>query len=245
MTPSAAERQQNHRDLWQSKPVLREVYGHLYRRIAAACRPGLTIEVGGGSGNFKQFAPDVLSFDIVHEPWLDFVADAQSLPLRSASAVNIVMLDVLHHIEYPIRFLKEAARVLQPGGRVIFVEPGITPLSGIVYRTAHEEPVDLNADPLLEGLPDPKKNPYVGNQAIPTLLTGSHSARLREIEPSLKMITLQHLSLLAYPLSGGFKPWTLLTAAAARKLLWLEDRVESLLGPLMGFRLLAVFEKLK
>src|SRR5688572_27890164 len=227
---SAAERQLSHREIWEKKPVLREVYGHLYRRIAAACRPGLTIEVGGGSGNFKQFAPDVLSFDIVHEAWLDFVADAQSLPLRSSSVTNIVMLDVLHHIEYPLRFRKEAARTLKPGGRAIFVEPAITLLSGIVYRAMHEEPVDMTVDPLGEGLPDVHKDPYVGNQAIPTLLIDRHAARLKTLEAALELRSVRHLSLFAYPLSGGFKQWSLLTVGAARALLRFEDRMEEFLG---------------
>ena len=241
--PSAGERQNTHRETWAAKPVLREVYGHLYRRIAAQCRPGLTIEVGGGSGNFKQFAPDVLSFDIVHEPWLDFVADAQRLPLKASSAANIVMLDVLHHIQYPIKFFREAARVLQPGGRVVCVEPGITPLSGVLYRMLHEEPVDMRVDPLLDGTPDPGKDPYVGNQAIPSLLVGRYSSRLASLEPALTLASTRWLSLFAYPLSGGFKPWTLLTTGLARSLLRAEDRLESLLGPAIGFRLMAVFQK--
>ena len=240
---SAAERQLSHREVWSSKPVLREVYGHLYKRIAAECQPGLTIEVGGGSGNFKQFAPDVLSFDIVYEPWLDFVADAQALPLRSTSVANIVMLDVLHHIEYPINFLRDAARVLQPGGRIVFVEPGITPLSGLIYRALHEEPVDSGVNPLLEGRPNPEKNPYVGNQAIPTLLTGRYAAALHRLEPTLTLSRLNWLSLLAYPLSGGFKSWSLISTGVARSLLRIEDRIEQLLGPICGFRLMAVFEK--
>ena len=245
MKPSctASERQLSHREIWAAKPVLREVYGHLYRRIAAACRPGLTIEVGGGSGNFKQFAPDVLSFDIVHEPWLDFVADAQALPLRASSAENIVMLDVLHHIEYPLQFLREAARILRPGGRVIFVEPGITPVSNVFFRTMHEEPVDSSVDPLTEGSPDPQKDPYVGNQAIPTLLTGRYAGRLKQLVPSLELTTASWLSMVAYPLSGGFRRWSLITAGAARQILRLEDRVETLFGPICGFRLMAVFEK--
>lgn len=242
-TTNAADRQLSHREIWASKPVLREVYGHLYRRIAAACRPGLTIEVGGGSGNFKQFAPDVLSFDIVYEPWLDFIGDAQALPLRSESAANIVMLDVLHHIEYPVKFLRDAARVLQPGGRIVFIEPGITLLSGLVYRALHEEPVDSTVDPLLEGRPDPNKDPYVGNQAIPTLLTGRYAQRLGRFEPALQLGPIRWLSLFAYPLSGGFKSWSLITAGTARRLLRLEDRLEMLLGPLCGFRLMAVLEK--
>jgi SAM-dependent methyltransferase len=242
-TGGARERQLSHREVWASKPVLREVYGHLYRRIAAACRPGLTIEVGGGSGNFKQFAPDVLSFDIVHEPWLDFVADAQSLPLRSESVANFVMLDVLHHIEYPIKFLRDATRVLQPGGRIVFIEPGITLLSGIVYRALHEEPVDSSVNPLLEGRPDPNKNPYVGNQAIPTLLTGRYISAFHRLEPALHLTRLNWFSLMAYPLSGGFKSWSLITTGIARSLLRLEDRFEHILGPVCGFRLMAVLEK--
>jgi len=242
-TASAADRQLSHREIWASKPVLREVYGHLYRRIAAACRPGLTIEVGGGSGNFKQFAPDVVSFDIVYEPWLDFVADAQSLPLRSGSVANFVMLDVLHHIEYPLRFLRDAARVLQPGGRIVFVEPGISPLSGLVYRTLHEEPVDASVDPLTDGMPNPNKDPYVGNQAVPTLLTTRHASRLKRMEPSLDIVSVRWISLFAYPLSGGFKPWSLISSGTARALLHVEDRMEALLGRVCGFRLIAVFEK--
>jgi len=239
----ADERQGTHRAVWKTKPVLREVYGHLYRRIAAACRPGLTIEVGGGSGSFKDFAPDALSFDIVHQPWLDFVADAQALPLPGSSVANIVMLDVLHHIQYPIRFLREAARVLQPGGRIVCVEPGITPVSGLLYRTLHEEPVDMGVDPLIDGTPDPSKDPYVGNQAIPTLLAKHHAQRLTQLEPSLVLAFARWLSLFAYPMSGGFKRWSLLTAGMARGLLRIEDRLETVLGPACGFRLMVVFEK--
>ena len=242
-TQNAAERQLSHREIWKTKPVLREVYGHLYRRIAAACQPGLTIEVGGGSGNFKDYAPDVLSFDIVHEPWLDFVADAQALPLRDQSAANIVMLDVLHHIEYPIRFLRDAARSLKRGGRLIFVEPGITPFSKLIYKTLHEEPVDTTVNPLLDGNPDPAKNPYIGNQAIPTLIATRYAAQLSELVPEFELTSARWLSLFAYPLSGGFKRWSLITPRAARSLLHIEDRIEHALGAVCGFRLMAVYEK--
>ena len=100
-----------------------------------AIEPGPTLEVGGGSGNFKLFAPDTVSSDILPAPWLDLVCDAQRLPFADASFANIVMVDVLHHIGSPLRFLKEAARVLRPGGRLIFCEPAITPLSGLFYRS--------------------------------------------------------------------------------------------------------------
>jgi SAM-dependent methyltransferase len=225
------------------KPVLRAVYEHLYRKIVAACRPGLTLEVGGGSGNLKTFLPDAISFDIVPAPWLDFVADAQALPIRSRSAANIVMFDVLHHIEYPLRFLREANRILQPGGRVVMLEPGITPLSLLFYKYLHQEPVLNTIDPLADGQPDPGKDPYVGNQAIPTLLVTREAQRLANLLPDLAVVRTEWLSLFAYPLSGGFKRWSLVTPSMARVLLRLEDRIAPTIGRFCAFRLMTVLEK--
>jgi hypothetical protein len=51
------------RVIWQQKPVLRAIYTDFYQRIAAACRPGLSLEIGGGSGNLKEFASQVVSTD--------------------------------------------------------------------------------------------------------------------------------------------------------------------------------------
>lgn len=65
---------------WEDKPVLREIYFDLYRSIASECQSGLTLEVGGGVGNLKEFLPNVISTDISFAEWLDAVADAQSLP---------------------------------------------------------------------------------------------------------------------------------------------------------------------
>ena len=52
-----------YRARWQEKPVLRAVYEDMYRRMAAACVAGPTLEVGGGAGNFKDYAPGVVSTD--------------------------------------------------------------------------------------------------------------------------------------------------------------------------------------
>lgn len=228
---------------WRSKPVLRKIYADLYRRMAAACVHGRTLEVGGGSGGFKEFAPDCISSDLLFAPWLDVVADAQSLPFAGASLANIVLFDVLHHLPFPRRFLAEAARVLRPGGRIVFVEPAITPLSWPFYRFLHHEPVRLGVDPLSAEQPLSGPDAFDSNQAVPTLLTGRCRAALAQLFPELALRSVRQVSLLAYPLSGGFKPWSLLPHAAVDGLLAFERRVEPLLGALMGFRLLAVIEK--
>jgi hypothetical protein len=45
---------EGYREIWNHKPALRVVYNDFYDRVATACRPGLTIEIGGGIGNLKE-----------------------------------------------------------------------------------------------------------------------------------------------------------------------------------------------
>ena len=234
----------DYREVWRRKAVLRTVYSDLYRRVVGACRSGSILEVGGGSGNFKEFhRTDTLTTDIQVAPWVDVVADAQALPFPHASFDNIVLFDVLHHIPQPVRFLDEAVRILRPGGRLVMMEPGITPVSFVFYRWLHSEPVDLGADPLAEHPPEGPRDPFDANQAIPTLLFGRHRERLKRRFPELRIRECRYLSLFAYPLSGGFQPWSLIPGAAAVPLLGLEKMLEPLLGRVMGFRLFAVLER--
>lgn len=228
---------------WQRKPVLRAIYHDLYRRMASLCVPGLTLEVGGGSGGFKSFAPDVISSDIVIEPWLDVVADAQSLPFSDGSFSNIVMFDVLHHIEFPRLFFSEAQRTLRVGGRIVMVEPAITPVSWPFYHFIHEEPVRTTADPLAIGHPDPGRHAFDANQAIPSLIVGRRRKAFNEAFPNLSIVGEEWLSLFAYPLSGGFKAWSLLPARWVTPMIKLENRLAPVLGKLLGFRLLFTVEK--
>jgi SAM-dependent methyltransferase len=229
---------------WESKPVLRAIYSDMYERIAAACVPGLTLEVGGGSGNMKGFRSDVVSTDLVPTPWLDAAADGQSLPFRSGSFSNVVAFDVLHHIERPRRFLAEAERVLRPGGRMIFMEPGVTPLSRIFYTLFHPEPIDMRDDPLADGPLDPDRKPFDANQAIPTLLVGRHRRRMLEQFPSLRIIKADRMSLLAYPLSGGFRAWSLIPASVVTPLLRFEHAVlRPPFARIAAFRLFIILEK--
>lgn len=233
----------DYREVWNRKPVLREVYGDIYKRMGAQCAPGSILEIGGGSGNFKAFAPRTISSDIVSAPWLDVVCDAQQLPFAAASLDNIVMVDVLHHLESPARFLKEAERVLRSNGRLVFCEPAITPLSGIFYRLFHEEPFDLAADPLASETVTTGRNPWDSNQGIPTLLVGRHREAVARLAPALALRSVDYFSFLSYPLSGGFKPWSLLPATAVAPLSALEWRLRGIFGRLAAFRLLAVYSK--
>jgi SAM-dependent methyltransferase len=243
MNLPVSEPLEGYREIWNRKPALRVVYDDSYDRIATACRPGLTIEIGGGIGNLKERLNDVVATDIQPASWLDCVADAQRLPFATGSAANIVMVDVLHHLEFPIMFFREAARVLRAGGRVLMVEPAITWGSTVFYRLFHHEPVRPSADALAEGIPYPGRNPYAGNQAIPTVLATRERDRFHRLFPALRVARVEWFALAAYPMSGGFRPWTLVGASVARRMLRIERAIEPVLGRFMAFRMMLIVEK--
>jgi len=232
-----------YRDIWERKPALRAVYGDIFERIRSETVEGRTLEVGGGSGNLKALLPDTICSDIQRAPWVDLVCDAQQLPFPPGLFANVVMMDVLHHIEFPLHALREFHRVLRPGGRLIFCEPAITPLSGIFYRLFHDEPVDMSADPLANGEVSAGRDPWLSNQAIPTLLVGRDRQRVADTLPGLRLTKVERFSFLAYPLSGGFQAWSLLPTGMAACLLALEWRARHLFGRFAAFRLLAVYER--
>lgn len=54
---------------------------------------------------------------------IDIVSDACSIPVEDASFQNILCTEVLEHVPHPERVLRECARILQPGGRLIITVP--------------------------------------------------------------------------------------------------------------------------
>ena len=67
--------------------------------------------------------------------------------------------------------------------------------------------------------------------------------RLQSSRPDLLVVSTERFSLWAYPLSGGFQPWTLLPVWMAQPLLRLESKLNRSLGWLAGFRLMVVAER--
>jgi SAM-dependent methyltransferase len=238
------------RRVWEQKPVLQAIYSDFCDRIAASALPGTTLEIGGGIGSLKErvrsTAPtaQVVASDIQFSPWLDCVADAQRLPFASASFSNVVLIDVCHHLEFPVKFFAEAERVLDCGGRIVMVEPAITWGSWLFYQFLHQEPVRLAADPLVDGTPDPNRDPYDANQAIPTLLATREFARFHATLPGLKISRVDWFSLAVYPLSGGFKRWSLIPAWLAARGLQVERRLEPRIGRLLAFRMMMIIDKI-
>ena len=231
-----------HREIWQRKPVLRQLYTDWYRDIAAWLTPGRTVEVGGGTGNLKEYASGVCCTDVVSLPWLDVVADAQRLPFQSGSLANLVLFDALHHIENVSLFFDEALRTLKGGGRIIIMDPYISWASWPAYRYLHPEPVNLTQDPLLLTTPQAGRQPFDSNQAIATILFEKELARFQSRYPGLAVRHVRRLAFFAYPLSGGFEHPALIPAWAVAPMLRLERKLEWL-GWGLAFRMLVVLER--
>ena len=245
MREATLARFERHRRAWQDNPALRTLYTRWYQAVRArlperSC--GRFVELGSGPGFAREVIPDLELSDVVRAPWHDHEIDAEALPFAAGSVGALVLFDVLHHLPRPAGFLAEAVRVLAPGGRLIMCEPYLSPLSFPVYRFLHEERCDLGVDPL--GETDASgADPFDGNQAIPSLLLGRHRAALQARFPSLRLIELRRLAGPSYPASGGFSRGPLLPGPLWRALLAVEDCLPEVAFRLLGFRLLAVWER--
>ena len=239
-------RLRKHRNLWECKPSLRAIYTDYHRRLITAVLQGEPLlEIGGGSGNLKDLMPNAISIDLVESPWTGICCDAHSMPFSDGYFSGIIMLDVLHHLARPAVFFDEVTRVLRPGGRLAMIEPSITPFSWPFYKFFHEEPVNMFVDPLANQAPEVEKDPFCSNQALPTLLFGrKRFRRCFELKfPELKIIKRYNFSLFAYPLSGGFKRWSLMPRSLVNQVLDMEEFLNPLLGFVFGFRIAVILER--
>jgi SAM-dependent methyltransferase len=237
-----------HRRVWEQKPVLRRIYNEeFFARLLSAKTPGgISVEIGGGPGFFKKLLPSVISTDLVACPWLDVVADAQALPFRASSVTNVLGLDVLHHLAAPMKFLKEAERVLVPGGRLVLVEPWITPFSYLIYHYLHQETCDFSARPweANDGVTPQAKKALDGNPAIPYLMFRARNRqKTLAALPGFTCLTTEPFCLFAYLLSFGFKSMNLLPVRLYPAVSMLERHSLPVWRRLAALRVLLVLEK--
>jgi len=195
-----------HRNIWKNKKILQSIYNDWYQKISTYILPGKTVELGSGSGNYKEYNKKVITSDIDPHPWLDMHFDAHTMPFKKNTLSNIVMIDVLHHLNNPVSFLNEAFRVLKKHGRIILIEPYPSLFSTITYKLFHPEPFIFSIDYYSPVFKKQMKTPWQSNQAIPYLLFFKHRNMFEKtFNHKFTIIKLEKFSFLLYPLSGGFE----------------------------------------
>ena len=234
-----------HREIWNKKKILRDIYEEWYKMIIADLSKveGPTVELGAGSGNFKEFYPQAISADIEKRDWIDMSFDAHEMPFDKSSVANIVKIDVLHHLADPVGFLHEASRVLKKGGRLIMLEPFPSLFSRIVYKLFHPEPFIYDVD-YFNHKPSMEKHPWDSNQAIPYLIFYKHLDKFDKVfGHTFKIIKKEKMSFILYPASGGFENPSMIPEKFLPILKQIESKAE-LLRSLVSFRTYIILVKL-
>ncbi len=230
------------RKIWRKKKILRKIYFDKWDRMMGFARKGKILEIGSGPGVFKEYCPNAILLDIVSNPWIDVVSDGLNLPFKNDSIATIIFVDVLHHMVDPLYFLREAQRVLEPGGRLIFEEPYVSKLSYLVFKT-HHEGMSLDCDKNDYKL-DTKKKALEADLAVPTIMLGRDFERVKKLIPRLKLVYLDKYDYFFHLLYGNFSYKQIIRSFLYQPLKNLEKKL-GFLKEIFTFKILVVLEKKK
>ncbi|MBI1784628.1 class I SAM-dependent methyltransferase, partial [Candidatus Sumerlaeota bacterium] len=237
----AAAQLRERRRIWSEKYPIRACYEKWVRLIRPWSKAGTTLEIGGGSGLLKEvWGEGLVSTDLVPTPWIDFPLDATQMHVGDAAYDNVLCVDALHHFKDPHAFIDEAARVTRDRGRLILLEPWITPISYLFFNLMHHEEVWFK-DYQHPGAA--QSDPWTGNLALANIVLKKEGKDWPRRHPEWRRICLRPMGLLDFQVAGGFKPWALVRSKPLYDFCLKLDDWLAFLMPLAAFRVLAVFER--
>lgn len=190
------------RRLIREKTFLRRIYQEWYAAIVAAlpAGDGPVLELGSGGGFLDESVPGLITSELRECPHVRLALDGQLLPFAGGSLRGIVMVDVLHHLPESRRFVREAARCVRPGGRVVMIEPWVSAWSSLVYSRLHHEPFRPEADEW----EFPRGGPLsAANMALPWIMFVRDRAQFEREFPQWRVVSIIPFMPFRYLLSGG------------------------------------------
>jgi SAM-dependent methyltransferase len=128
------------------------------------------------------------------------VLDGRELPFPDASLRALFLTHVYHHIPDVERFLREAERVLVPGGVIAMIEVPHTPFARFFFRRFHPEPYDDRASTWAFDQSDAMLD---SNQALSWIVFFRDRERFERLFPGLVVEPPSYLPWLGYLVSGG------------------------------------------
>lgn len=230
---------------WRQSEALRVVYGAIFGEMLSWARPGPVLDIGSGIGTIREFGGEVVTSDVAKTPYVDMAVNAYELEETGQPWGTITAMDVLHHLREPLRFFASAGKALQPGGRVVLMEPAATAFGVFFYRRFHHEPiVPERILPPFAFPPDSEAGDFA-NMGMAVGLFRNHAEAMRQelARMGLKVVTVRYRDFLAYPLTGGFSKPAMLPAWALRGLLAVEGILPQFLLRSLALRVLVVIEK--
>ena len=221
-------------DLIAKRPALRYCYDVWYRTllddpaVRNAPHEARFLELGSGGSRLKDFDARIITSDV--SPGIaDLVVDARRLPFPDASLHALFLTHVFHHIPDVSQFLREAERVLVPGGVIGMIEVAATPFARFFFRNFHPEPFS----PELDWNFAQNDSMMDSNQALSWIVFERDLARFQREHPGLQLEEKRWLPWLPYLLSGGVTRRDVLPRAVVPAIIG-TDRVLRGLHPLFA-----------
>jgi SAM-dependent methyltransferase len=222
-----------------SKPILKSIYDEWYTMIAKEVPPGagFALELGSGGGYAAEFIPGLITSEVFLSAGIQVVSNAQALPFANGSLRAIVMTNVLHHVPKVRLFFLEATRCLRPGGKILMIEPWVTPWSRLIYRKLHHEPFDTDA----QDWEFAESGPLSGaNGALPWILFSRDQKRFLEEFPRFQIECVRPFLPFRYLVSGGVGMRSLVPGFTYTVWTGLERLMEPQMARLAMFAFLSV-----
>jgi SAM-dependent methyltransferase len=194
------------RAMIDAKPAVKRCYSLWYDLLLADAdsvppeqRGKAIVEIGSGSSFIRDRRPEIIASDVTPGN-VDLVLDGRALPFAANSVRALLLTHVFHHIPDVASFLREADRVLVPGGVISMVDETHTPFARFFFSVFHPEPYNDRASewsfPAGHSMLD-------SNQALAWMVFFRDTERLRKIAPSLRLERWQYLPWFSYLMSGG------------------------------------------
>jgi len=111
---------------------------------------GRALEIGPGEVTFDRKGCDYVGMNLSRRGNPQVLGDGQALPFADATFDAIVATEVIEHVRYPFRLLREIRRTLKRTGRVLLSTPNVAiPVNRVALavfglfpddRTLHDDP---------------------------------------------------------------------------------------------------------
>lgn len=190
-----------------SNSGLRSYFSFLYEIVNQELETFDSIlEVGAGAAISEIFLKQpIVRTDILPFNEFNVLGDCamERLPFKDSSFDAVLAFDSIHHSDQPSKAILELLRVIRKGGKIIIVEPFVSPLSYLPYKIFHYEETSWNfkeqgsIELSLRNL-----NPETGDQGVSRFVINQLSNRRSTNFPKL-IVSITYLSPFSFFATGG------------------------------------------
>ncbi len=222
-----------------TKPFLKAIYDEWYATLLRALPPGegQVLELGSGAGYMAHFLQELITSEVFYCSGVRVVADGQQLPFADGALRGILMTNVLHHIPNVREFFREALRCLRPHGKILMIEPWVTPWSRFVYTHFHHEPFDPETADWSFAANGPLSS---ANGALPWIIFDRDREKFRAEFPGLLIEQVHPFMAFRYLVSGGVAMRSLMPGFTHSLWAGLERALDSQMSRLGMFAFVSV-----